>query len=1122
MKSIPKWLDNKSHVKLIRFLGTTPQCMNIYDVLFSVLGQLSDSYDMIMSPVNYRNMKKLVEFTPRYLRQIATTAKEPIIVLLDSVDQLAPYNNAYSMEWLPTLLPTNLKLIISTLPEEHGILDNLKKILPDKECYVEVPLLSQTTGKLIAETYLKLKKRSLTPKQTDLLLSVFRESPSALFLKLLLDEARKWNSYTPVGELELAPTVKEAINKLFSNLETKFGITLVSHALGYITIGYSGLTEFEIEDVLSCDDEVLIEVYRYHDPPVPGIVRIPPLLWARIRHDIREYLVEKLSQGKSTLYWYHRQFIETARQRYTQNGEEKLHRNLVDIYLQENGFKRTIILQHRRGLSIPDADRQVTPQPFKASNRRKLACLPYHTLRSRNVLDKNIALKNIYCNFNFLCTKICAYSVAGVVSDLTEFVEATDDPEAKLLLSFLLVSKDELTVPLRFAVCLLAYIYPEGDHYHLTGLQNEARRYIELKNKPVLVPDFPCLAPRVDASSAFQSSHQGYTDVLASSNTTLFLQKKCSKENEKVEKPTTFAVWSSDTQEIVDVEFKEENVTQFILNETFVFFATKEALVRYEISKAKCDTFPLAKLAPEKSGKIQALISDADKTVAAFVFKSKITIVDLESLKLVQNFSVSNESAEIENAVVLNSGSKVIAVGRIVNSLPNDIPQGPENQCFICVFEEEKDEPVQFVEMSQELDFERTAMVCKDEWFVVATKMEPLNETEKELTDSDKAKSVQLLMYNIVHGNSTQRNVEIPEAVTKIHGNPNKTQLAVLAKNGTVYIVKFTESSTKTDVLTLVLNFPINEFIIDWEKDTAFLCSSGKVTMYKLMSDKNLGAFTAHAMDIQEILLLEQQCVTLSVNYELKIWSISTLFKDLAEQNIVVDHQMSESLLSEQMNITALKPSGDGDELISCHDSGIVKIWSIESHNFLRKYDINMLATMVHILTGNIGVFHDTTQGQIKILELESWEEAIKLPDTIENILHSTVSPDGNDLYLISAPKKGKEQIDVVNVSLRKVTKTIHLQSGLIYEEIEVYLSANKRYIVLRHKIPESEFERIKAMWKKGGFGEQDHRYRFTAVDLSQGNGALIPCFRQQSKIPTLGVFVHPYKGNVVLISTRR
>ena len=70
-----------------------------------------------------------------------------------------------------------------------------------------------------------------------------------------------------------------------------------------------------MEDALSCDDKVLVEVYQYHDPPLEGMIRIPPLLWARLQNALKEYLADRQVDGKVVQAWYHRQFWEAAEQR---------------------------------------------------------------------------------------------------------------------------------------------------------------------------------------------------------------------------------------------------------------------------------------------------------------------------------------------------------------------------------------------------------------------------------------------------------------------------------------------------------------------------------------------------------------------------------------------------------------------------------------------------------------------------------------------------------------------------------------------------------------------------------------------------------------------------------------
>ena len=64
--------------------------------------------------------------------------------------------------------------------------------------------------------------------------------------------------------------------------------------------------ETELDDLLSLDDEVLDNAYQYWPPPNHNTVRVPGLLWARMRHDLGENLVERQSNGKTVLAFYHR------------------------------------------------------------------------------------------------------------------------------------------------------------------------------------------------------------------------------------------------------------------------------------------------------------------------------------------------------------------------------------------------------------------------------------------------------------------------------------------------------------------------------------------------------------------------------------------------------------------------------------------------------------------------------------------------------------------------------------------------------------------------------------------------------------------------------------------------
>jgi len=72
------------------------------------------------------------------------------------------------------------------------------------------------------------------------------------------------------------------------------GALLVHRLFAYLHLSNLGLTENEMVDLISLDDEVLNDVFQYHTPPLR---RLPAVLWARIRNSIQEYIVTREANG---------------------------------------------------------------------------------------------------------------------------------------------------------------------------------------------------------------------------------------------------------------------------------------------------------------------------------------------------------------------------------------------------------------------------------------------------------------------------------------------------------------------------------------------------------------------------------------------------------------------------------------------------------------------------------------------------------------------------------------------------------------------------------------------------------------------------------------------------------
>ena len=189
--------------------------------------------------------------------------------------------------------------------------------------------------------------------------------PLPLFLKLAFDETLRWKSYSKPEDTVLQNNIKDAINNLFARLERLHGKLLISHSLGLITASKHGLSDAELDDVLSIDDEVLNDVYQYWTPPAR---RIPPLLWVRIRSDLGSYIVYRGTSGILVNMWYHRQFIEVARERYLSPDNKKKYHTLLSEYflgVWSHGKKKPFTSKNGEN---DEKDRLLSSQPNTFSN----------------------------------------------------------------------------------------------------------------------------------------------------------------------------------------------------------------------------------------------------------------------------------------------------------------------------------------------------------------------------------------------------------------------------------------------------------------------------------------------------------------------------------------------------------------------------------------------------------------------------------------------------------------------------------------------------------------------------------------------------------------------------------
>uniref|UniRef100_A0AC35EXK7 NACHT domain-containing protein n=1 Tax=Panagrolaimus sp. PS1159 TaxID=55785 RepID=A0AC35EXK7_9BILA len=183
------WLtDAVEPVLILRFLGTSPDSSSISPLLNSLCEQIAHNYNPILKTQCPTEVSKLFL---HYKKMMSLASKEkPLIMILDSLDQLSKIDSAEELLWFPPQLPSNVKVIVS-FSSNTTIEGNMNKLVENRNQYILVPSLGDELG---------------------------------------LEVIQRW---------------------------------LKSIALSYITAARSGLSDSELEDLISLDDKVLDDIYRH-------------------------------------------------------------------------------------------------------------------------------------------------------------------------------------------------------------------------------------------------------------------------------------------------------------------------------------------------------------------------------------------------------------------------------------------------------------------------------------------------------------------------------------------------------------------------------------------------------------------------------------------------------------------------------------------------------------------------------------------------------------------------------------------------------------------------------------------------------------------------------------------
>jgi len=375
-RALEQAVGERSRARIVyRFIGATPRSTDGRTLLYDLCRELSRRYgaDEGKVPSDYR------ELGPLFGSRLAlATAKRPLILFLDALDQLSEAHGARGLAWLPDDLPRHVWLVVSGRRQAETF-ESLERKRSEQ---LELGPMSRPDGELLLRLWLADAGRTLQAAQLEEVLGKFESKESdgrPLFLRLAFEEARRWSSYDAPETLE--PGIEAIIREnLFRRLadEQHHGAVLVSRALGYLAASRFGLAEDELLDVLSRDADLYASFLR-------GLYHVPPDLLARARDYRRRRETSRVEgdgkaepdEARATEEWLALLRSDAAK-------AAELDRFLKDVLPRRDGPHLPVVLWSR--LSF-DLEPYLTERPSAAGSLRPSITASSRTRRPGNICE---------------------------------------------------------------------------------------------------------------------------------------------------------------------------------------------------------------------------------------------------------------------------------------------------------------------------------------------------------------------------------------------------------------------------------------------------------------------------------------------------------------------------------------------------------------------------------------------------------------------------------------------------------------------------------------------------------------------------------------------------------------
>ena len=306
-------IDHKDAFVLAHFIGVSPGSADIRQSLRRICSELTKSFRLTeVLPTDFESLR--IAFG-KILAAVARL-NAGVVLIIDALDQLDETHRAHTLDWLPNPWPTEVRLILSTLPGRcleslrcRGIELNEISIgqLPENDC---TEIISQTLWD---------SRKKLNDVQMRLLLSK-KESLNPLYLTVACEELRVLGDFKSVDKHigGFANDLPGLFEQVLERLEHDHGEELIRNSFSLVACSHDGLLETEILELLKPDDDE----------------RLPPILWARIYRSVRLYLTPAGENSQQLVNFYHTEFRKAVVRRYLSRAyeQQQRHRQLLHYF----------------------------------------------------------------------------------------------------------------------------------------------------------------------------------------------------------------------------------------------------------------------------------------------------------------------------------------------------------------------------------------------------------------------------------------------------------------------------------------------------------------------------------------------------------------------------------------------------------------------------------------------------------------------------------------------------------------------------------------------------------------------------------------------------------------------